>query len=308
MLNENLDLQIDDYIAVNWKAVATAINILGGVDMDITKSEFRYINAYITETVNSTGLGSVQLKEPGFQHLDGIQAVAYSRIRFTEGNDFKRTERQRDVIKAVLEKAKKADPKTLDILVQSVFPMVASSIDMSDIMEASTGILKYHFTESTGFPFEQEIATREGASYVFPVTLESNVSELHKFLFGTEDYKVSDAVSEISKKVNDKYKYGRTGIKSETRPEESIPETEPEDESTINPENETGTESLVNEKAEPEMIIITEPGPEPEPETEPETKGIGPGYAPTGEYVQSDGPDIKVEHVGPGYESIDNQN
>lgn len=97
VLNENLDLQIDDYVAVNWAAVATAINMLGGVDIEITDREFKYINAYITETVNSTGIPSVHLESAGPNHLDGVQAVAYSRIRYSD-NDFKRTERQRLVL------------------------------------------------------------------------------------------------------------------------------------------------------------------------------------------------------------------
>ena len=75
-LNRNLDLEIDDYATFNWKAVADAINILGGVDVELSKAEFYYINAYITETVNSTGVGSYQLKSAGPNHLDGIQAVA----------------------------------------------------------------------------------------------------------------------------------------------------------------------------------------------------------------------------------------
>ena len=80
-LNRNLDLEIDDYATFNWKAVADAINILGGVDVELSKAEFYYINAYITETVNSTGVGSYQLKSAGPNHLDGIQAVAYARLR-----------------------------------------------------------------------------------------------------------------------------------------------------------------------------------------------------------------------------------
>uniref|UniRef100_UPI0032E4445B LCP family protein n=1 Tax=Lacrimispora sp. TaxID=2719234 RepID=UPI0032E4445B len=80
-LNENLDLNIDDYATFNWKSVADAINILGGIDLEITDSEFAYINGFITETVNSTGVGSHQLKHAGMNHLDGVQAVAYARLR-----------------------------------------------------------------------------------------------------------------------------------------------------------------------------------------------------------------------------------
>lgn len=124
MLNENLDVEIDDYVAVTWKSVADAINILGGVDLEVTKSEFRYINAFITETVKSTGIGSYQLKASGMQHLDGVQAVAYCRLRLMD-NDFKRTERQQKVLQLVLEKAKHADFATLNNIIETVFPQTA---------------------------------------------------------------------------------------------------------------------------------------------------------------------------------------
>ena len=64
-LNRNLDIDIDDYATFNWKAVADAINILGGIDVEITKSEFYYINAFISETVKATGVASTQLKSAG---------------------------------------------------------------------------------------------------------------------------------------------------------------------------------------------------------------------------------------------------
>jgi len=111
-LNQNLDLNITDYVTFNWKAVATGINILGGVDVDISKAEFYYINSYITETVKVTKIGSVQLEHAGMNHLDGVQAVAYARLRYMD-NDYARTERQRKIIGLCYEKAKKADANTL---------------------------------------------------------------------------------------------------------------------------------------------------------------------------------------------------
>ena len=83
-LNQNLDLNITDYATFNWKAVATGIDILGGVDIDLTDAEFKYINSYITETVKATGIGSVQLTHAGQNHLDGVQAVAYARLRYMD--------------------------------------------------------------------------------------------------------------------------------------------------------------------------------------------------------------------------------
>lgn len=227
VLNENLDLQIDDYVAVNWSAVATAINILGGIDIEVTDDELKWINGYITETVESTGIGSVHLEHSGLQTLDGIQAVAYARIRYTSGNDFKRTERQRTVLNAALNKAKSADWATINNIIVTVFPMTASSIDTNDIISLGKNILKYHFVDTSGFPFEHIEKRVDGADYVFPDDLTENVSELHDFLYGTEEYDPSDEVKEISKRVDNK----KNGGNSQKKPAETQPQpvvTEPE--------------------------------------------------------------------------------
>ena len=79
-INRNLDLNVTDYATFNWKAVADAITILGGVDVELSKAEFYYINAFISETVAVTGIGSTQLTHAGMNHLDGVQAVAYGRL------------------------------------------------------------------------------------------------------------------------------------------------------------------------------------------------------------------------------------
>ena len=142
-LNRNLDIDIDDYATFNWKAVADAINILGGIDVEITKSEFYYINAFISETVKATGVASTQLKSAGMNHLDGVQAVAYGRLRLMD-TDYARTERQRKVISLAFEKMKKADWATINNIVQTVFPQVATSIEINDLLKIGRNITRYH--------------------------------------------------------------------------------------------------------------------------------------------------------------------
>lgn len=215
MLNENLDLEIDDYVAVNWKSVADAINILGGIDLEISKAEFRYINAFITETVKSTGVPSVQLKVPGMQHLDGVQAVAYARLRLMD-DDFKRTERQRKVLELVLQKARSADFAALQSLVYAVLPETASSIDKDDIGILIKNILKIHLEETSGFPFTHYEKTVGGAAYVFPEDLAENVSMLHKFLYGTAEYVTSENVQKISDAIS--RKGGRKSYRTKASP------------------------------------------------------------------------------------------
>ncbi len=210
-LNKNLDLNITHYAAFNWKAVATAINILGGVDIEISKSEYYYINAFITETVKGTGIGSTQLSGPGLHHMDGVQAVAYGRLRLMD-SDYARTERQRIVIQKAFEKAKKADLKTLSDLLGNMWEMCATNIKFDDLAAMIPNITKYHLGESMGFPAARGEQIIRKMDCVIPQTLISNVTSLHVFLFDEEDYTPTAMVQTISKKISDDsglYKAGK---------------------------------------------------------------------------------------------------
>lgn len=199
-LERNLDLTIDDYATFNWGAVAQAIGILGGIDLEISDSEFQYINSFITETVESTGFGSYQLEHAGMNHLDGVQAVAYARLRLMD-TDYNRTARQRLVIQLAMEKAKQADLRTLTTLVKTILPQLSTSIGMEDILPIARNLDKFHIAKAGGFPFsrgETHIGRRD---CVVPLTLESNVIQLHQFLYGIEDYQPSSTVRQISAKI-----------------------------------------------------------------------------------------------------------
>ena len=212
-LNKNLDLNITSYVTFNWETIAEIINLLGGVDdIDISKAEFYYINAYITETVQETGIASFQLKSAGTQHLDGVQAVAYARLRLMD-SDFARTERQKKIIKACFEKAKTVDYSVLNYIMLTCFPEVETNISLGEVVNMAQGILRYNIADTGGFPWSRGDARipNKGAC-VIPTTLESNVVMLHEFLFGDENYQVSDAVLRYSDKIkqdSNLYKEGK---------------------------------------------------------------------------------------------------
>lgn len=216
-LNKNLDLDIDDYVTFNWKAVADIINILDGVDVEISKAEFYYMNAFITETVKATGIPSEPLKKAGMNHLDGVQAVAYGRLRLMD-TDYARTERQRKIIQLAFDKAKTADWATLNNIIQTAYSQVSTSVDLSDVVRMGRRIGKLHLGETTGFPQARGDAYMgsKGAC-VIPQTLESNVTELHKFLFGDESYEPTDIVKTISKKI-----VSDSGMAKAKKPAESV--------------------------------------------------------------------------------------
>ena len=208
MLNKNLDLDIENYVTFNWKAVADVIDLLGGVEIDVSKAAFYYMNAYIHETCLKSGISAqnpaaMYIKKAGPQHLNGVQAVAYARLRYMD-SDFERTKRQREVISQCLDLAKKTDLATLTKIIDTVLPQVAFNIDTADIIELAKGISRYNIRESVGFPkdLKDQMMGKKGAC-VIPATLESNVVWLHSVLFADENYTVSDAVKRYSQKISD---------------------------------------------------------------------------------------------------------
>ena len=212
-LNKNLDLNITQYATFNWKAVADAINILGGVDIELSENERSWINAYITETVKETGIGSHQIQKAGLVHMDGVQAVAYGRIRYGD-TDYARTERQRIVLQAAFDKVKTADWATVNNVIQTVMPQLATNIDMADLIPLARQLANFHIGDTKGFPMARgEANVGKNGDCVIPQTLVSNVSELHQFLFGTENYQPSSKVQSYSAHISEAtgmYKEGKS--------------------------------------------------------------------------------------------------
>lgn len=198
----NFDIEPDDYVTFNWKAVIDAINIMGGVDIDITEPEFAYINSFITETVNATGIGSVQLEHAGMNHLDGVQAVAYARLRLMD-TDYNRTERQRRVVGLLVDKIKAADTKKRLEVVTSVLPETKTSMTPDDLIPFAKNARNFRIVETRGFPFDKKATYVGKMDVVAPVTMESNVTELHRFLFNDESYHPSATVKKISNYIID---------------------------------------------------------------------------------------------------------
>lgn len=202
-LNRNLDLDLKEYITVNWKAVIDAINILGGVDLEVTDAEFKYLNSFIAKTVEATGVGSHELEHAGMNHLDGVQAVAYARLRLMD-TDFNRTERQRKVVSLAFDKAKNANFSTLYSILVAVLPQTSTNVGINDLIPFAKDISKYHLSETAGFPFDKDTKKMHKRDYVVPVTLKSNVIALHQMLFGKipgYTYTPSEELTKISNKI-----------------------------------------------------------------------------------------------------------
>ena len=206
-LNTNLDLNIKEFVTVNFDAVAEAINELGGVTITVDSQEVNYINQYIKETSKVTGISTNQLSAPGTLTLDGVQAVAYARIRYTEGGDYKRAERMRTVVEATFDKLKTKSLTEINSFVDNILPKIYTNISTNDMIAMIPDLTKYKVSDSIGWPYETKGITMN-AWYGIPVTLESNVTRLHQELFGEQDYTPSETVKNISNQIITKTGYG----------------------------------------------------------------------------------------------------
>lgn len=205
MLNMNLDMNITDFVTVGFAGLSDTIDALGGIMIDVDDAEITHLNNYQICMAEDLNRSYTPVSSSGYQLLDGLQATAYCRIRYTAGDDFKRAERQREVLMAIAEKAKTASPATLNQIANDVFGEVYTSLDLSEILELLGEVTKYEIVDQAGFPEDNMRATGTiGAkgSCVVPVSLADNVTWLHKFLFNDDAYAPSEAVQEYSAKVS----------------------------------------------------------------------------------------------------------
>ena len=203
MLNVNLDLNIADYVIVDFNSVATAVDLLGGVEITITGEEAHWMQMYIDELNRVLGENASYLPGAGTYNLNGVQATAYARVRYTAGDDYKRTERQRLVIEKMVEKMLKSDIATINNLIDEIFPQIKTSFTSTELLLLAKDVFSYKLGENTGFPFEKiatDVAGKAG-DCVVPVDLAANVKQLHAFLYGTEDYTVTPSVQKISDEI-----------------------------------------------------------------------------------------------------------
>ena len=217
MLNMNLDLDIEDYVTVDFGAIADAIDLLGGVEIDVKQEEVKYLNKFLGETARSAGKEAHPVEQSGVQLLDGTQATTYARIRSTAGGDFTRTERQRLVIEKMFEKALEADLGTINSIIDEVFPQVSTSFTLQEVLMYASAYSQYTLGENTGFPIDKTTDTISGlGSIVIPQDLASNVTKLHEFLFGTAGYTPSSTVQTVNANIISRVNSGGTSYSSET--------------------------------------------------------------------------------------------
>lgn len=233
MINTNMDLDIENYVAVDFSAMATVVDCLGGLDIPMSYEEIEHMNNHCVETSQQTGMDYTPIEKPdpapedqsqilGTYHLNGVQVTAYCRIRQTASGDQGRTERQRLVLDLLAEKAKSASLTTLNDIVDQVFPLIQTNFSKSQLIRLGTSILTYSMGENSGFPVDYVMGGDltvpvTGLDCIIPTTLETNVKYLHEFLFSDEDYQPSETVTIRSDFVVDRTGFGESYVADERK-------------------------------------------------------------------------------------------
>lgn len=235
MMNTNMDLDIENYVSVDFSAMATVVDCLGGLDIPLTYQEIIHTNNHCVETSEQTGMDYTPIPVPDPKpdpedetkivdtyHLNGVQVTAYCRIRQTDSGDFGRTERQRLVLDMLADKAKSASFDTLNDIVDQVFPLIQTNFSKSQLIKLGTSIMSYSMGETTGFPVDYIVGAEltqpvTGLDCIIPTTLETNVKYLHEFLFSDEDYQPSETVTVRSDFVVDRTGYGESYVADERK-------------------------------------------------------------------------------------------
>ncbi len=205
-LNKNLDLNITEFVTVNFNAVIDIVDSVGGIEVDVTSEEMGYMDTYIDEINRVMNRHDTNISGPGRKTLTGAQALAYSRVRYTAGGDFKRAERSRTVLNKTFEKAKKLNVGQLNKLADILLPKILTNISSTEIIGMIPSLRNFNLSDGEGWPYKNQFYNN-GVSYVAPVTLEGNVKQLHAYLFGNDGYEVSSKVKEYSNGIIKKTGY-----------------------------------------------------------------------------------------------------
>ena len=211
-INTNFDLNVSEFVNVDFEAVADMVDAVGGVEINITSDELKYINSYIKGNMEANGTKSSYIKNTGLQKLDGNQALAYGRIRYTEGGDFKRTERMRTVLQKVFDKLKGKNVTELNSILNVVLPKVQTNLTKNEIESLIPKMLNTKINATFGFPYNASSTvldlkdyykgTTKGKDYYdVPVELTNDVERLHREIFGEENYTAPDKVKEIYEEI-----------------------------------------------------------------------------------------------------------
>lgn len=185
-INQNFDLNIRDFATVNFESLPKIIDKIGGIELDIDSEELKYINGYIKDINRINHTSSPEIQATGLQHVDGTQAMAYCRIRYTTGGDYKRTERHREVLSTMFSKITTMSVTSYPSLLNEILPMIRTSLKSFDILDIGNEVLKMGISniEQERFPLDNYSQGKMiNSIYYLTFDKDATAKQIHEYIF-----------------------------------------------------------------------------------------------------------------------------
>ncbi|SHH26598.1 LCP family protein [Clostridium grantii] len=189
-LNKNFDLNIKYFVTVDFFDMEKIIDTLGGVEIDVKKDEIDLINGYSVETSTISKTKRKLVTKSGLQVLNGMQAVSYTRIRYTAGGDFVRTERQRTVLTALLNKIASMDKAKFATIVPTLAQYVETNLGATDMLSIGIDALQAGISniDQERFPIDGNAFDKKiNGIYYLTTDLDLTTEQIHDYIY--EDIK-----------------------------------------------------------------------------------------------------------------------
>lgn len=184
-INYNFNLTVDKFINVSLNTLPTIIDKLDGIELNIKSNELNYINSYIDNIDKNNGTSTKKVTTAGLQTLNGTQATAYCRVRYTEGGDFKRTERQREVLTTLFEKFKTASITDLATMMNDILPLVSTNLTNTEITSIISKVLSMGAPtiEQSRFPLDGKSEMISTNMLHLTTDIDETTKDIHNFLY-----------------------------------------------------------------------------------------------------------------------------
>ena len=185
-INQSFDLDIKDYINVDFYSAAKIVDALGGVNVNVKQPELSYINNYLDEVAIYEKIPAVHVSQAGLQKLSGRQAVAYTRIRGVGNGDYERTERQRSVLVALFSKMKSAGQDVFPAFASQVLPNLETSMANFTLMKFAGSVLNSEnkIIDQARFPLDGEsVGKKINNIWYLTTDLKTTTNSFHNFIY-----------------------------------------------------------------------------------------------------------------------------
>ena len=214
-VKETYNVSIDKYIIINFWGFETIVDYIGGIEVDVKDYQLEELNKYIGE---STGGNDCPVEKAGIQTLNGKQALSYARIRYNVGDEYERTDRQREVIFKVIEKLQNTKPSKYLGIMNTMLEYIKTNIDPLEALNMAYTIYKLPSldVEQLQIPL---VALSETRNYkelgsVFLMDRLQNASILYNFIYenkypNEEEFNYDSLKTELQKYANQESVYNK---------------------------------------------------------------------------------------------------